>query len=184
MRLREKLELVRLDYETRSVRVVFLKNYDKLPTPGGLINAKKGDEMELPRWQALMLYNKGVVDVKDKKLDLDTINTYHYREKRRAAANQITPLPLDFYMKAKELVEELNRLIQERPTHMLLKDREILEKNLIELGETRLLKILRLALTSSEGFRDKMTPEEDLIYTSINEITSTWRRRIEEIFKG
>ncbi|MCE4626240.1 MAG: DNA replication complex GINS family protein [Desulfurococcales archaeon] len=183
MKLNERLELIKLDYETRNVRVIFLKNYDKLPTPSGVLNVKKGDEIDLPRWQALMLENKGIVEIKDKKLDLDLVNTYHYREKRRAAANQITPLPPDFYMKAKELVEELNRLIQEKPTHMLLKDREILEKNLIELAEARLLKILRLALTSGEGFKEKMTPEENLVYSNINETAVVWRKYIESIFK-
>lgn len=183
MRLEERLELIRLDYETRNVRVVVLKNYDKLPTPGGLINARKGDELDLPRWQALILSEKGVVEVKDKKLDLDTVNNYHYTEKRKTAANQISPLPYDFYMKARDLVDELNKLIKEKPTQMLLRDREILEKNLVELAESRLMKIVRLALTSGEGFRDKLTPEEALIYAGMNETATTWRRYLESIFK-
>lgn len=184
MKLKERLELIRLDYETRSVRVVFLKNYNRLPTPGGVLNVRKGDELDLPRWQARILEDEGIVEVKDKRLDIDQINTYHYREKRRPAANQITPLPPDFYMKARELVQELNSLIQERPTHMLLKDREIVEKNLVELAETRLLKIIRLALTSGEEFREKMTPEENLVYSSVNETARVWRDYVQDIFRG
>ncbi len=183
MKLDERLKLIQLDYETRNVRVVFLKNYHGLPTPAGRVNARRGDELDLPRWQARLLEANGLVEVKDKKLDIDTVNTYHYREKRRTAANQLTPLPNDFYLKARELVEELNKLIQEHPTHMLLRDREILEKNLVELAETRLVKILRLALTSGEELRDRMTPEENLVYTGVNEITRMWKEYITGIFK-
>ncbi len=181
--LGERLELIRQDHEASSVRVLFLKNYQNLPTPAGRVNARRGDELELPRWQARLLEENGVVEVKDKRLDIDTVNTYHYREKRKTAANQLTPLPTDFYLKAKELVEELNKLIKERPSHMLLKDREILEKNLVELAETRLMKIVRLALTSGEELRERMTPEESLIYLNVHEATLTWRNYIEGIFK-
>jgi len=182
--VKERFDLIKLDYEAKGVRVLFLKNYRGLPTSAGRVNARRGDELELPRWQARILEERGIVEVKDKKLDIDTVNTYHYREKRKTAANQLSPLPSDFYLKARELVEELNKLIKEKPSHMLLKDREILEKNLIELAETRLLKIVRLALTSSEEFRERMTPEETLVYMNIHDTASTWRSYIEEIFRG
>ncbi len=184
MNLDERLELIRLDYEARNVRVLFLKNYPELPAPGGRLNARKGDELELPRWQARILEEKGIVEVKDKRLSIDTVNNFHYREKRKTGANQLIQLPLDFYLKARELVEELNQLIKEKPSHMLLKDREMLEKNLIELAETRLMKIVRLALTGGEELRERMTPEETLVYMNIHDSVSRWRRYIEEIFRG
>ncbi len=184
MRFGERLRLVEIDYENRSVRVVMLENYRGLPTPSGVINAKRGDELDLPRWQAQILEEKGYAEVKDAGLDIDTINMYHYKEKRKVAANQLSPLPQDFYLKARELVERLNNLIRVNPSHMLLRDREIIEKNLVELGETRLTKIVRLALTGGEEFRDRMTPEETLVYDQVETTAREWREYIQSIFRG
>jgi len=181
--LKKRIELIKLDYEMSGVRVVFLKNYNRLPTPGGVINVRKGDELELPRWQARLLENEGIVDIREQDMDIDYINTYHFREKKRVAANQLSQMPRDFYLKAKELVDKLNKLIRENPSHMLLRDREIVEKNLIELAESRLAKIMRLSQTGGgEDLRDRMTPEEVLVYDSLKNIIETWRSYVKSIF--
>ncbi|MCE4598825.1 MAG: DNA replication complex GINS family protein [Desulfurococcales archaeon] len=183
MDLRKRIELIKLDYELTGVRVVFLRSFRKLPTPGGVINARKGDELELPRWQARLLEAEGIVDVREQDMDIDYVNTYHFREKKRVAANQLSQMPRDFYLKAKELVDRLNKLIRESPSHMLLRDREIVEKNLIELAESRLVKIMRLAQTGGgEELRDRMTPEEVLVYDSLKNIVESWRSYIRSIF--
>ncbi|MCE4602548.1 MAG: hypothetical protein F7B18_05120, partial [Desulfurococcales archaeon] len=49
MDINSRLRLVKLDYEVRGVRVLFLKDHPDLPTPGGVVNARRGDEMTLPR---------------------------------------------------------------------------------------------------------------------------------------
>ncbi|MCE4628277.1 MAG: DNA replication complex GINS family protein [Desulfurococcales archaeon] len=179
-----QLKLISMDYVLRPVRVVFLTTpEDPVPTPGGPVRVRKGDEIELPRWQAKLLAESGIVEVRDEPIDLDTVNMFHYREKRRTGANQLTPLPQDFYPKAFELVERLDKLIRERPYHMLLRDREILEKNLIELSETRLAKIIRLAMTEEGGVREKLTPEETVVYDRILATIRSWRDYIKKPFK-
>ncbi|MEB3773884.1 MAG: DNA replication complex GINS family protein [Desulfurococcales archaeon] len=183
--MEDKLELVELDYMVREVRVLFLKDYYELPTPSGVINARKGDEMNLPRWQARYLEELGVVDVRENGLTLDVVNMYHFRERRTSAANKLSQLPQDFYRKASELVEKLNKLIRESPSHMLLRDREVLEKNLIELGEARMMKLIRLAQTGGgEELRSNMTPEEQLLYDSVKGIVESWRGYIRKLFPG
>jgi DNA replication factor GINS len=179
-----QLKLVAVDYMLRPVRVVFLKSLDSpIPTPSGLATYRKGDEVDLPRWQARLLASKGVVEIREQQLDIDTVNMYHYREKRRGAANQLSSLPQDFYPKAFELVEKLNETIRSRPSHMLLRDREILEKNLIEIAESRLAKILRLAVTEEGGVREKLTPEETVVYDRILEAIKEWREYVKRPFK-
>ncbi len=187
MEFSKKLKLILDDFEYKGVRVVFLKDYPGLPTPSGRINVKKGDEVELPRWQARILEDEGLVTVKDNLVDVDQVNMYHYQEKRKASANMLISLPQDFYLKVREYIRKIDREIASDPRSVnmvLLEIRETVERNLIELAEARLLKIIRLALTSGEEFRERMTPEESLIYEDVSEVASTWRRYIASIFRG
>ncbi len=179
-----RLRLVRADYEQKLVRVVALTDIRELPTPAGTISLKAGDEIDLPRWQARLLESKKLVTIKDKDIDINTINMYHFKEKRKTAANQITALPQDFYPKAFELVKRLDELIKENPAHMFIKDREIIEKNLTELAEARLAKIIRLATTNEGGLRDRLTPEETIVFDSLHSIISSWRDYVKSPFKG
>ncbi len=183
MELKERLRLVEIDFEVKNVRVLFLRDYKMLPTPQGVINVKKGDEIPIPRWQARLLESQGYVNVRDAEIDVDYINAYHFKEKRRTGANQLSPLPQDFYMKSKDLVKKLDDMIRESPSHMLLREREVVEKNLIEIGETRLIKIMRLAQTGGgEELRDKMTPEESLVYDNVKNVVDSWRDYIKRLF--
>lgn len=184
MEMRLQLELISLDYMVRPVRVVFLESPgEPVPTPGGPVRVRRGDEIELPRWQAKMLADRGLVEVRDEPIDLKTVNIYHYREKKKVGANQLSELPQDFYPKAFELVERLDRLIQEKPYHMLIRDREILEKNLVELSEARLAKIIRLAMTEEGGVRERLTPEETVVYDRLLDTIKGWRSYLRRPFK-
>ena len=184
MEMSSQLELIAMDYLLRSVRVVFLESpSEPIPTPAGPVRVRRGDEIDLPRWQAKMLAERGLVEVRDEQIDIDTVNRYHFMEKRRMGANQLSSLPQDFYPKAFELVERLDRLIREKPFHMLIRDREILEKNLIELSEARLAKIIRLAMTEEGGVRERLTPEEAVVYDRILETIKSWRGYVRRPFK-
>ena len=178
-----RLRLIQMDYEQKLVRVTALADIESLPTPAGVVSLKTGDEIDLPRWQARLLESKGLVSIKDKEVDINIINMYHFKEKRKTAANQITALPQDFYPKAFELVRKLDELIKENPAHMFLKDREIVEKNLTELAEARLAKIIRLATTNEGGLRDRLTPEETIVFDSLHSVISSWRDYIKSPFR-
>jgi DNA replication factor GINS len=182
--VRDRLDLVRMDYESRGVKALFLRDYKGLPTPGGVLNAKRGDEIELPRWQALLLASKGVVEVRDAGIDIDYVNMYHFREKKKIGANELSQLPQDFYMKAGELVERLDSLIRDNPSHMLFRDRDVVERNIIELAESRLVKLLRLAQSGSEEFKERMTPEEALVYKVIRGTIESWRSYVESLTRA
>ncbi|MCE4613611.1 MAG: DNA replication complex GINS family protein [Desulfurococcales archaeon] len=182
--VRERLELVRLDYQARGVKSLFLRDYRGLPTPGGILNARRGDEIELPRWQAMELASRGIVEIKDSSVDIDYVNMYHFRERKKTGANELSQLPQDFYMKAGELVRRLNSLIRESPTQMLFRDREVVERNLVELAESRATKLLRLAQSGSEEFKERMTPEEALVYKVIRDTIESWRSYIGSLARG
>ncbi|MEB3850965.1 MAG: DNA replication complex GINS family protein [Desulfurococcales archaeon] len=179
-----RLRLIVMDYEMRPVRVLALKDIGPLPLPQGIVNIRRGDELEMPRWQARILSEEGAVEIRERALDIDTINMYHYREKRGQAANQLQGLPQDFYMAARDLIVKLNEMIRESPSTMLIRDREVLEKNLIDLAETRLSKIIRLAVSGGEEFKERMTPEEGIVYDRLRGVVEAWRRYAREIAGG
>ncbi|AFZ70414.1 GINS complex subunit Sld5 [Caldisphaera lagunensis DSM 15908] len=155
-----------------------------LSLSGGTINAKKGDEIDLPRWQALYLKSIDVADIKEEEVDINYLNSYHFKEKRNQAPNQLSPLPQDFYIKISSFIKSLDKAISQNPTHMLINDREAAEKNFIELSESRLLKLIRLSQTNGDDLRDRMTPEEFLIYSTIKNIIFSWRSYILNLSKG
>ena len=181
-RLSDKIELVEIDYMTSSVKAMFLRDYATLPTPGGIISVRRGEEVDLPRWQALMLASKGIVDIKDEKLDLDRINMYHFREVKRSAANQLAELPRDFYLKVRDLISMLNEVIKTNPSHMVFREREVVETNVTQLAEKRLTKIIRLAQAGGGDMRDKLTTEEAILYNEMSRAIEEWRSFIRSLF--
>ena len=182
--LRDRLKLIVLDYEMSPVRVLALRDIGPLPLPQGTVTVRRGDELEVPRWQARLLASRGLVEIRERGLDIDAVNMYHYREKRGQAANQLQGLPQDFYLAARDLVARLNEMIRESPSTMLIRDREVLEKNLLDLAETRLSKLLRLAVSGGEEFKERMTPEEALIYDLVRGVVEVWRSYAKELAGG
>jgi DNA replication factor GINS len=188
VRIREsiqaRLRLVEYDYLMEPVRVIALKDIGPLPLPQGTVNVRRGDELEVPRWQARELERMGLAEIRDRGLDIDAVNMYHYREKRGRAANQLQGLPRDFYQAVRDLVERLDSMIRESPSTMLIRDREVVEKNMIDLAETRLAKILRLASSGGEEFKERMTPEESIAYDTIRSVVEVFRGYVRSLVGG
>jgi len=182
--LNARLRLIAFDYMMEPVRVLALKDIGPLPLPEGVVNVRRGDELDVPRWQALELESRGLVDVRDRGIKVDDVNMYHYREKRGQAANQLQGLPRNFYLEVRDLISRIDRVIRENPTTMLIRDREVVEKNLLELSEARLLKIVRLAISGGDEFKERMTPEETIIYDAMREIVEVMRSYVKGLVRG
>ncbi|GAB6147928.1 GINS complex subunit Sld5 [Stetteria hydrogenophila] len=180
----DRLRLIELDYEFRDVRVLFLRDYGELPLPNGKVTVRKGDELDLPRWQARLLAEQGYVEIKERPLSVDEINMLHYREKRGRGANEIQPLPPDFYLKVRDYVSMLNSAIKDNPSSMLLREREVAEKNTLDLADARLVKILRLAQSGSSEYKDRMTPEEHVAFDVIQSVIEEWRGYVRRLAAG
>jgi DNA replication initiation complex subunit (GINS family) len=101
-----------------------------------------------------------------------------------SGGGKLTQVPQDFYMKAFELIGRLNKLIRETPSQAILRDREVAERNLIDIAEARLAKILKLTYSGGEEFRDKMTPEERIIYNHLVEVLESWRSHVKSSIAG
>ncbi|MEB2793824.1 MAG: DNA replication complex GINS family protein [Caldisphaeraceae archaeon] len=184
MKFEERLRLLNLDSRLRRTRVLLLRDYNSLPMPGGVMSVRKGDEIEVPRWEAEFLKERGVAEIKEEGIDIDYINNYHFREKRNSAPNQLTSLPQDFYLKIRSFIKKLDEAISKSPSHMLINDREAAEKNFLELSDVRLIKIIRLSQTDGDELKDRMTPEELLLYTTMKEIVKSWKEYVQSLIKG
>ncbi|MCS7107200.1 MAG: DNA replication complex GINS family protein [Acidilobaceae archaeon] len=182
--IKERLELAKLLYQQKRVKVMFIKDYPALPTPAGFMNVRRGDELELPRWQAKLLKAMGYADVREAPLDIGHINQQHFRERRGESAGQLVPLQSDFYSKAGELVALLNSMIRENPSSAIIKDREGAERNIADLAEVRLGKMLRLAQAGERGVMDRMTPEEVALYLYMLEGIEAWKGYVRSISRG
>ncbi|ESQ23187.1 MAG: GINS complex subunit Sld5 [uncultured Acidilobus sp. MG] len=183
MKLTERLRLIELDSLLRPVRVMILRDY-VLTLPEGKLSVKKGDEVEVPRWMVQTLMSRGVAKPKD-VVDVNYINSYHYKERRTSAITQLSQLPQDFYVAVGEYLRRLDEEIRAQPSHMLINDRDVSEKSLLELSQLRLNKIMRLAQTDTEeDVLGNMTPEEALVYSVIRETVNSWRKYIQSLIGG
>ena len=182
--LQVKLRLIKAYFDMEYVKVVFIRDHPSLPTPGGIINARRGDEIELPRWQARLLENEGYVEVRDPEIDIDFISRVHYNEVKKQAANRLADVPPSFYRGVRELVEKIDRALLEKPSHMLVTDRESIERLVLQIAQRRLSKMVRLALTGSGGeVAGKLTPEEALVMKSLEETVNAWNRFVSSLFE-
>ncbi len=185
LKLDVRLQLVREYFEGRLVRVVFVKDYEGLPTPGGVINARRGDEVELPRWQARMLKEMGYVDMRDDSIDIDEVNRVHFSEVTRSGASTLVSLREDFYYQVERFVARINEMLREKVIHMLLQDKDRVQQNVKAIADARFQKIVRLAMPpQDETFKDRMTPEEIIVYTAVAETANAWDRYIKRVIEG
>ncbi len=157
---------------------------ETVPLPDGTLSAKKGDEVEAPRWVARVLVARGAAKLKD-EVDITYLNSYQYRERRTAAPSQLPQLPPDFYIKVSEYLRSLDEQLRTSPSAMLMRDRESGEKALMEIAQLRLSKVIRLAqVESQEDLTASMTPEEALLYTRLRELLGSWKSYVASLAGG
>ncbi|MEB3756434.1 MAG: DNA replication complex GINS family protein [Desulfurococcales archaeon] len=176
--IRDRLRLLERDYELEPVRVLVLKEAE-VPTPSGVVVIQRGEELDLPRWQARKLRDNGVVEIKEAEIGAEEIARVHFTEVHSRGAIQLAQLPPRFYLKVREYIESLNKAIKENPSPSLFNDRANTEKLLADIVDRRLNKIVRLVVAGGDdSVLDKMTPEEKILYKTLLEILKTWREGI------
>lgn len=181
--IRRLLELVGMSYRFSKVKAQFLRDYPELPTPSGMVSVRRGEELELPRWQAHLLRALGYVEIKEIPVDISYINKYHFKE-RKSVGNVLEPLPADFYFKASQLIASLDALIRREPSQAALRDREAAERHLVELAERRLTKILVAAASEPKEARARVTPEEEILLLALSEAVEAWREHLRRVARG
>lgn len=182
--IRELLELVRLSYRFGKVKVQFLRDYPELPTYFGLVSVKRGEEVELPRWQAQLLKAMGYVEIKEALVDISYINKQHFKEKKGSSPGMPEHLPSDFYFRASQFVAALDSLLRKETSHAVLRDREAAERNILDLAERRLVKILSSVTADPKEARGRVTPEEEILLLILSDAVETWREYIRRVARG
>ncbi|MCE4614338.1 MAG: DNA replication complex GINS family protein [Desulfurococcales archaeon] len=176
--IRDRLKLLEGDYELEPVRVLVLREAE-IPAPSGVTVVQRGEELDLPRWQARKLRDSGIVEIKEAEIGSEEIARVHFTEVNSRGAIQLAQLPPRFYLKVREYIENLNRAIKENPSPSLFNDRANTEKLLADIVDRRLNKIVRLVVAGGDdSVLDKMTPEEKILYKTLLETLKTWREGI------
>ncbi len=186
--LEKQLEAQKLSYANSEVRVLVLKDYPKILTPGLEIELTRGSEVLLPRWLAKDLKRKGIVEVKERKLTLKDVSKIAFLETRyiRKPPSEMLTLPENFYQKLREYLTELRAKISEKPTVELINEHTRLLSYIYDILRSRIQKILILAQLG-EDVKDvlsKLAPEELILYKSIRNTIEKWQKivlGIEEI---
>ncbi|AEM38241.1 hypothetical protein Pyrfu_0369 [Pyrolobus fumarii 1A] len=178
--LEAKLEALRIRYETRPVRVMVVKEVGKIVIDGVEIELRKGTEIEVPRWIAKVLEEKGIVEPLESPMSLDDIARVHFIVTEARSLADTPSLPEDFYFRAADYLRRLETELRRRPEPQLLEEKSKAELYFEEIVSRRLWTILQLL--RSPGARaevyEKLSPEEKTLHDDLLARIEEWKRRV------
>ncbi len=179
--IKSKLYMCIEDFESSNVKVIVVNDITGLRMPNGeVINASRGEEIEIPRWLANYLESKGLVRRKWGELGLEDLMKIHYREANRKSLRELSSLPKNFYWLAKEYIEHIDSLIKENPTPTLLREKERMLTFLREIIDKRLKAILTIAVGREDvsTYTTKLSPEELMLFHEVRELIQEWKKTL------
>jgi hypothetical protein len=165
-------------YDVEKVKVKVLKKIPEIRVGEEVLGPLTQDqEVEVERWIAKVLKERGYVEVVDEKgVDLAIISKIAWRESRTP---QPTPLEPTFYVKARNYIKSLAEKAKTNPE--VLNERRLAEVRLVDVINCRIQKIVNMALTGAQPPReilDCLTPEERMLFNELCGLISRWRRSI------
>ncbi|MEM1619521.1 MAG: hypothetical protein QXU97_00245 [Fervidicoccaceae archaeon] len=177
--LTSSLELLRAAFDRAPVRVMALRDVGPLRLPSGsIVSAKRGERVELPRWMARALEERGAVVRLLDRFSVEDLLRVHYREMERRSLSEIQKLPEDFYRLAAEYLEVLEVRLKSSPDYRLLEERRRVEECLSEVAEKRLASILDLVIAprGASELKARLAPEELELYERVSSLVAEWSR--------
>lgn len=171
------VELFRLLFENRTVRVIALRSMPKISLVGisvGPFEEKR--EYEVKFWVARALEEESIAKIQDPIWDVaSSLPKIHFTEKRKPTP---TPLPSDFYQKAALLLKHLKATSKRGGEEILEYERA--RKLLQAIINIRVNKIIDLALIQPPDMQTlkNLTPEEKALYESIKKVIAEWKSKI------
>jgi DNA replication factor GINS len=174
------LELARLEYLLRPIRLAVTKDYGVLKVDGLTIELHKGIEIEVPYWLAKAIESLDVGKLTETPITLEDIARIHYTTLSARTPAELEPLPPYFYQEARDYLEALDERIRKELNPSLLEEKQKALQYLIEIVEKRLTMIIHSlrSPTSVAELYSKLTPEEQAILKSLQQLLETWRANI------
>ena len=166
-------------YLLSATRLKILQNISK--TDSGSIHLEamnQGDVIELPRWVAEVLISEGLAESQEESFASEVFKAVN-REKM-AGENQIAGLRSDFYLRVRRHLVFSKEMSEHKPS--LSGELEKTKSLIYDLIALRLRKILLVssALSAPTDIKEKLTPEEILIFDAISGMLQSWRSVILE----
>jgi DNA replication factor GINS len=174
------IELTRLEYMLRPVRLAVTRDYGVLHVDGMTVELHKGIEIEVPYWLAKAIESMGVGKLTETPLTLEDIARIHYTILSARTPSELEPLPQYFYQEAREYLDTLDERIRRELNPTLLEEKQKALQYLVEIVEKRLTMIIHSlrSPTSIAELYSKLTPEEQAMLKMMQQLLETWRRSI------
>ncbi len=170
------LELIRTNYMLGKVKVLVLKDAGPLLVNNETIILKRGYELEIPRFLAEILAEKGIVSFKDEILGIEDIARIHYNEMNIRSPAGIDELPENFYQRALDYMKRLDKELKETVDPALFEEKKRAEIMLKEILFKRLSLLLQLILSPMASYQvlAKLSDEEKVLYELLEKSINKW----------
>lgn len=144
--------------------------------------SKRGEKIKIPLSLALFLIKKNAVSLDESSLPtLSEINKIAWLEMK---GNELQKVSKDFYVKSSLLVWSASKNPYDFESERRLR---FIKALLMDIVKSRLQKIVKLALSNPVPSRDiieNLTLEEEVLYSTMCNIISSWLRYMRELVEG
>jgi hypothetical protein len=141
---------------------------------------EKGQEVDLPRWVAEVLFSQDMVKFKDAEVDLPKLQKAVWRETSEPVLQE---LPSHFFFQVKQQISQIARKNIESPNSILLSTQTKMEQLLRDLIASRLIKLMKIALREERihESKERMTEEENWLIDQLINLLRNWEKHILEL---
>jgi len=166
-------------FSNSKVRVQAERDFQAIELPGLRIGPfSRGERYTLLLWAAEELAKKGVVRlVEEACLKPEELMTVHHRE--AGLSKGLSPdVPSDFYPRLRRLLAKAREEAERNPEKLQELNRLLnMAKDVVN---ARLKKIVSLAssVARSPLTRRDLTPEEEVVFDLVGDISDTWREEV------
>ena len=180
MREEVKRAIYDMEFEflNAKVRVQAERDFQAIELPGLRIGPlSKGERYSMHLWVAEELEKKGIVKMVERpELKDEELMKFHSRE--TGLSGGPLELPSDFYPRLRRMLRKLEEAARRDPSVLTGLDK--LRARAQDIVNARLKKIVSLAssVARSPMTRKYLTPEEEVIFDLVGDLTDTWREEV------
>ncbi|MFP3269061.1 MAG: hypothetical protein GU347_03100 [Desulfurococcales archaeon] len=175
----EEMALLKEAFERSAVKVIITVENASIKLPnGGIANVKKGDEIEVPRWMANLLDEKGIAKRKWNEVQLQELSKIDYKTRTVKSPREVESLPSNFYWIWTEYLEHLEKVIKSTPDPNYIYERKRVSEFLNRIMSRRIAILIDAILTSGvemPSLLSKVTPEELVLLEKFQGDFKEWK---------
>jgi len=174
------MEFLERDYMEEEVKVEITNRSIKVPLHEGFTELSKGAEYYLPRWVADLIVATNTGRIRDNTVSVEKLSEIVYNEESLIKKLQIIKLQGFFYLKVRNILDELNNVLKNSMDVNLIEEYRRLEELYDSIGRIRIKKLMNFILlpTVAQDVFDNMSEEEKILFTMIKSVLSNWIEKL------